>query len=119
MRTALLKDNGAPAHGVPLVPDRPAAPVPEPVGLRTPATRETATRRPSALPRSPSRVVPAAEPAAAVPVEADEVLIADARAGLSPAEMVEQKLRTLLRARGLSIQTASTTVPVRGRFVRG
>jgi hypothetical protein len=41
--------------------------------------------------------------------DVDEVLVEDVRAGVTPAEMVEQKLRSLLRTRGISIELAGRT----------
>ena len=109
--------NGALPLGVPLVPDRAAAPAAEQGNLRVPGSRSGDTWYPSGPPR-PATAAAEADKAVTVPADADEVLIADSRAGISPAEMVERKLRSLLRSRGISIQTASTMLPVRGRFPR-
>lgn len=95
--------------------ERPAA---EHETLRIVVASEDVVRRPAALPRSPSNPESAAE-AAAVVDDADEVLVEDVRAGVSPAEMVELKLRALLRTRGVSTDRSGTTPPGRGPLARG
>jgi hypothetical protein len=78
------------------------------------ATNET-LRRPAVPPRSPSSPLTKIEPLVPGVDEADESLIADARAGVSPAEMVELKLRALLRTRGVSMDLAGRARSPRGR----
>ena len=70
------------------------------------APREEVVRTVAAPPRSPSNTVSPVRPPARVVEEVDEVLIEDVRAGVTPAEMVEQKLRSLLRTRGISLELA-------------
>jgi len=48
-------------------------------------------------------------------VEGDEALIADARADLRPAEMVEQKLRSLLKGGPLPLSHVRTAGLPHGR----
>jgi hypothetical protein len=74
--------------------------------------REDIVRTVAAPPRSPSNALSVAR--SALTEEADEVLVEDVRAGVTPAEMVEQKLRSLLRTRGISIELAGRARPVRG-----
>ena len=51
------------------------------------------------------------------PEEAEEVLVADARAGLTPADQVERKLVRGLRGAPVGISHMHTAVPgVRGRM---
>jgi hypothetical protein len=82
---------------------------------RVPASsaREDVVRSAAAPPRSPSNAVVVVRPATLVE-DLDEVLVEDVRAGVTPAEMVEQKLRSLLRTRGISIELAGRARPLRG-----
>ncbi len=109
--------NGARPYAAPLAPAAPADLAPESGNLLVPVARED-LRRP-APPLAPPDPAADAEAPAADPADTDEVLIADARAGVSPAEMVELKLRSLLRTRGVSIELAGRARPARGRFARG
>jgi hypothetical protein len=82
---------------------------------RLPASRDSLVRRPVVPPRSPSNPESPTELTAAIVEDADEILVQDARAGVTPAEMVELKLRSLLRTRGISTELAGRARPVRGR----
>jgi hypothetical protein len=77
------------------------------------AVREDIVRAAAAPPRSPSNNPPAVR-SAPPPEEIDEILVEDVRAGVTPAEMVEQKLRSLLRTRGISIELTGRARSVRG-----
>jgi hypothetical protein len=110
--------NGAPSSVTRIVQDGPEVPAPEHGNLRVSVAREGIARRPSALLRSPSNSGLPAETAAMVLADVDEVLVEDTRAGVTPAEMVEQKLRSLLRTRGISIELSGRANPVRGRLFR-
>jgi hypothetical protein len=74
-------------------------------------------RHHAGVPRAPSSVEATAE-IVELPVEEDEILVADPRGAVTPAEMVELKLRSLLRSRGVSIDLAGRVGPVRGRSDR-
>lgn len=114
MRT-VPQGNGIPTLGAPSVPDAAAAPATVHGHLRVPVSRESLVSRPSTPVRSPSNPEAGVEAAGAILHDDDEILVEDARAGVTPAEMVEQKLRLLLRTRGLSIELAGRARPVRGR----
>jgi hypothetical protein len=82
--------------------------------LRAPVSREDA-RRLAAPPRSPSNPASITGSLLSILDETDEILVEDARAGVSPAEMVEQKLRFLLRSRGISSEMVGRTNTLLGR----
>jgi hypothetical protein len=116
MRT-LPKGTVAPLSVAPLAPLVPASAVETVVDfdiLQVPASHDDGSRCHAGAPRSPSNAE-----AAAMPAEDDESLVADPRGGVTPAEMVELKLRFLLRSRGVSTELARSDIPGRGRSVRG
>jgi hypothetical protein len=84
--------------------------------LRVSIAREEVLRHPADPPRAPSGA--AAEAAAVARDVADEELVADPRAGVTPAEMVELNLRSLLRGGGVSADRSGTTPPGRGPLAR-
>jgi hypothetical protein len=64
-------------------------------------------------------LTPSGGPRPPLPEEAEEVLVADARAALTPADLVERKLVSGLNGAPVGISHMHTAVPgVRGR-VRG
>jgi hypothetical protein len=87
--------------------------------LRVSVAREEILRYPADPPRPPSNPTAVAETAAIARDDADEELVADPRAGVTPAEMVELKLRSLLRGGGVSADRSGTTPPGRGPSARG
>jgi hypothetical protein len=111
MRTAQQGTGTIPA----VAPGGPAAPPAAHGQVTVPVGREDVVRRPSGASRFPPVPEPITEAALD---EVDDVLIEDARAGLSPAEMVERKLHSLLRTRGVSIELAGRFRPGRGRGPR-
>jgi hypothetical protein len=111
MRT-LPKGSNAP-H-LPLIPVAPPTNVPE-----HDVPRDDGMWRHAGATRSPLHPESATDLAAAFLAEDDETLIADVRAGVTPAEMVELKLRSLLRTRGVSIQLVGRESHFHGRSTRG
>jgi hypothetical protein len=91
-----------------------------PVGIlpggheRVPVSSEDLVRAPAAASRSPSNVESFTRSALPPAEEMDEILVEDVRAGVTPAEMVEQKLRSLLRTRGISLELSGRARAVRG-----
>ena|SRR5579883_1381019 len=108
----ISQGTGATPRVAPTAPD--ALPAEHEI-LRITVAREDVLRQPADPPRSPSN--PTA--VAVVLDDADEVLVADSRAGVTPAEMVELKLRSLLRGAGVSAARSGTTPPGRGPSARG
>jgi hypothetical protein len=119
MRT-LPKGSIAPLSVAPLAPVVPASSV-DTVSdldiLHVTVSFDDGPRHHAGVPRTPSNVEVTAEKVE-LSVEEDEILVADPRGGVTPAEMVELKLRSLLRSRGVSTELAGKDVPVRGRSVR-
>jgi hypothetical protein len=97
----------------------PEGPAPGREIRRVSVAREDVVLRPAAPPRSPSNPESAGDTVAVVVDDVDEVLVADSRAGVTPAEMVELKLRSLLRGSAVSIARSGTTPPGRGPSPRG
>jgi hypothetical protein len=120
MRT-LPKGSVAPLSVAPLAPVVPASSA-ETVSdldiLHVTVSLDDEPRHHAGVPRSPSNVELPAE-IVELSVEEDEILVADPRGGVTPAEMVELKLRSLLRSRGVSIDLSSRVRPARGGSVRG
>ena len=119
MRT-LPKGSVAPLSVAPLAPAVPASSVDTVLDLdilHVTVSDDDGSRHHAGVPRSPSHVEVLAEELE-LSVEEDEILVADPRGGVTPAEMVELKLRSLLRSRGVSFDLASRVGHVRGRSVR-
>jgi hypothetical protein len=117
----LPKGSVAPLSVAPLAPLVPAGPVttvPEHDVLHVSVFRDDGSWRHAAPARSPSNLEADADVATSQPAEDDETLVADPRGGVTPAEMVELKLRSLLRTRGVSIQLGGRVGHGRGRNSR-
>jgi hypothetical protein len=117
----LPKGSVAPLSVAPLAPVVPASSVDTVADLdilHVTVSLNDGPRHHAGVTRAPSNVEVTAE-LVEMPVEEDEILVADPRGGVTPAEMVELKLRSLLRSRGVSIDLAGRVSAVRGRAVRG
>jgi hypothetical protein len=119
MRT-LPKGSVAPLSVAPLAPVVPASSVDTVLDLdilHVTVSVNDGPRHHAGVPHAPSNAEATAE-IVELSVEEDEILVADPRGAVTPAEMVELKLRSLLRSRGVSIDLAGRVGPVRGRSDR-